>query len=506
MTPVPETTPAEEIEDLYNHAPCGYHSLDKDGTFVRINDTELAWLGYRREEMLGKMHFPDIVTQQSLETFRANYPKFMEQGWIRDLEYELVRKDGSTFPVLLSATAIKDREGNFVMSRSTIYDMSERDKAEKIQQRLNRSLRLLSQCNMALVHAIDENELLAAICQLIIGPGGYRMAWVGYAEQSAGKPVCPVAQAGFEQGYLSQANISWDDSERGRGPTGTAIREGITQVNQDFLSNPRMAPWREAAVQHGYQSSIALPLQLGVERGALTIYAQEPDAFAEDEVRLLEELAADLAFGIVALRTRKDRDRVESSLRKSLEDMVAVIASTLEMRDPYTAGHQRRVAQLSMAIAQEMGLPEDRVHALGLAASIHDLGKIQVPAEILSKPGKITQLEMEMIKRHAQAGYAILKDVEFPFPLAKWIWQHHERLDGSGYPLGLKGEAILPEARILSVADTVEAIHSNRPYRAGRGIEAALTEIAEQCGVLYDRAVVDACINLFRNGGFSFSP
>ncbi|OIR17235.1 cyclic di-GMP phosphodiesterase response regulator RpfG [mine drainage metagenome] len=493
---------AAEVEDLYNNAPCGYHSLDKDGLIVRINDTELSWLGYRRDEVLGKLHFTDIVTRQGHAAFQSYFPLFKEQGWIRDIDFELVRKDGSAFPVLLSATAVRDSAGNFVMSRATVYDMTERERAAKLQQRLNRSLKLLSKCNMALVHATAEAELLAAICQLTI-KGGYRMAWVGYAQQD--KAVRPVAQAGFDAGYLGQANITWDDSERGRGPTGTAIREGRTQVNQNFLTNPLMVPWRAAAVQHGYQSSIALPLELGEERGALTIYAEEPDAFSEEEVALLEELAADLAFGIVSLRTRKERDRIESALRRSLENLVMVIAATLEMRDPYTAGHQRRVAELSTAIAREMGLPPERVHFLGLAASIHDLGKIQVPVEILSKPGLISPLEMDVIKRHAQAGYEILKDIDFPFPLAQWIRQHHERLDGSGYPLGLKGEAILPESRILSVADVVEAIFSNRPYRAGRGIDAALQEISSGRGVLYDAAVVDACLRLFRERGFGFS-
>lgn len=388
------------------------------------------------------------------------------------------------------------------MTRTTAYDMSERLRAEKLQQRLNRALRLLSKCNMALVHATGEMELLNAICQLAIDPGGYRMAWVGYAEQGEGKPVRPIAEAGFEQGYLAKANVSWEDSERGRGPTGTAIREGTTQINQNFLLNPRMAPWRAVALQHGYQSSIALPLTLGPERGALMIYAAEPDAFSDEEVSLLEELAADLAFGIVNLRVRKERDRMQTALQKSLEDTVQVIAATLEMRDPYTAGHQRRVAALSMAIAKELGLPEERVHALGLAASIHDVGKIRVPAEILSKPGTITPLEFEVIKRHAQAGYDILKDIDFPFPLADWIWQHHERLDGSGYPRGLKGDAILAEARILAVADTVEAIFSNRPYRPGRGIDAALREITDKRGASYDPAAVDACLRLFRERGY----
>lgn len=494
---------AEEAADLYNNAPCGYHSVNRDGVIVRINDTELGWLGYRREEVQDRMPVVELMTERSRETFRHYFPQLLAQGELHDIELELVRKDGSLLPVMISATAVKDAEGRFVMSRTVIYDMTERNKAAELQRRQNRALLLLSQCNTALVHAVDENQLLKAICQLAIDPGGYRMAWVGYAREDEDSSVLPVAQAGFEQGYLARARISWADVERGRGPTGLAIREGSTQVNRDFLTNPRMAPWREAAREHGYQSSIALPLRLGEQRGALMIYAAEPDAFYDEEVHLLEELAADLAFGIVNLRLQQDHERVQATLQQSLEDMVKVISATLELRDPYTAGHQRRVAELSMAIAREMWLAPETVHALGLAASIHDLGKIRVPAEILSKPGRISELEFELIKRHPQSGYEIIKDISFPLPVATWIRQHHERMDGSGYPLGLKGDAILRESRILAVADVLEAICSHRPYRSGLGIDVALREISKHRGALYDPLVVDACVRLFRERGYA---
>jgi len=262
-----------------------------------------------------------------------------------------------------------------------------------------------------------------------------------------------------------------------------------------------MAPWREAAHTHGYQSSIALPLKFGAgphAGGALMLYAAEPDAFAQDEVHLLEELAADLAFGIANLRIRHEHDRSEGRLRESLESTIEAIGATLEMRDPYTAGHQRRVALLAQAIAHEMGLDADRVHALGLAASIHDLGKIRIPAEILTKPGRLAPLEYRIIQQHAQAGFDILQHIAFPWPIARWIHQHHERLDGSGYPQGLSGDAIELESRILAVADVIEAITTHRPYRAGLGLEAALQEVIDHRTTLYDAAVVDACVRLFR--------
>lgn len=186
-----------------------------------------------------------------------------------------------------------------------------------------------------------------------------------------------------------------------------------------------------------------------------------------------------------------------------MNDTVRAIATIVEMRDPYTAGHQVRVANLAAAIAKQMELPDEQVHAIHLAGTVHDLGKVQNPAEILSKPGKITDIEFSMIKIHPQAGYDILKDIDFPWPIAQMVLQHHERLDGPGYPQGLKGDEILLEARIMTVADVVEAISAHRPYRPGLGLEVALAEITKNRGTFYDPQVVDACVTLFREKGYS---
>ncbi len=174
------------------------------------------------------------------------------------------------------------------------------------------------------------------------------------------------------------------------------------------------------------------------------------------------------------------------------------------MRDPYTAGHQQRVAKLAVAIARELHLPEQQIEGLYLAGIVHDVGKINVPAEILNKPGKLSRLQYQLIQAHAEAGYDIIKGVDFPWPIAEIVRQHHERLDGSGYPHGLAGEAILPEAKILAVADVVESMMSHRPYRASLGIEAALAEIEADEGRLFDAAAVEACTALFRENRFTF--
>ena len=192
-------------------------------------------------------------------------------------------------------------------------------------------------------------------------------------------------------------------------------------------------------------------------------------------------------------------------LRRAMDGIVQAISVVVEMRDPYTAGHQQRVAQLSCAIARSMGLCEEEVYALRMASVIHDLGKITVPAEILSKPGQLSALEYELVKSHAQAGYDILKQVDFPWPLADIVLQHHERMDGSGYPNGLHAEDILLPARILSVADVFETIASHRPYRPALGLQPALNEIRNNSGSLYDPQVVDVCLELIENDRFHFS-
>ena len=193
-----------------------------------------------------------------------------------------------------------------------------------------------------------------------------------------------------------------------------------------------------------------------------------------------------------------------NDLRRAMEGAVQAIALIIESRDPYTAGHQRRVTYLACAIAEEMGLSPSQVDGIRMAGSTHDIGKIHVPAEILSKPGRLADFETSIIKTHPQIGYDVLKEINFPFPVAQIVLQHHERMDGSGYPYGLSGEDILLEARIISVADVVEAMSSHRPYRPAIGIDSALQEISQNSGILYDSDAVIACLRLFNEKGFRF--
>lgn len=201
----------------------------------------------------------------------------------------------------------------------------------------------------------------------------------------------------------------------------------------------------------------------------------------------------------------QEREETLGKLRQTLDSTVHAMAVAVESRDPYTAGHQRRVTELAYAIAATMGLEPNRINGLRMASMIHDLGKISIPTEILTKPTKLTKIEFEIVKTHAEAGYEILKDIAFPWPIARIVWEHHEKIDGSGYPRHLKGDDLLTESKILTVADVVEAMASHRPYRPSLGLQDALEEITRNRGILYDADAVAACLTLFEEKRFSFA-
>jgi response regulator RpfG family c-di-GMP phosphodiesterase len=431
---------------------------------------------------------------------------------------KLVRQKSPDLPVILVTGALRDEQAlEVIKAGANDYVLKDRlvqlpfvvrrallEAAEsRARRRAERALLTLGKGNQALVRATGEQQLLTSICQALVETGGYDAAWVGLAEHDAAKSVRLAAVAGRDAAEIAAAPMSWADDERGRGPTGTAIRTGVLQLSREPAGSPSAVPWRQAASP----SSLALPLA-DTEGcfGALAVRAAEPDAFDAAEVALLTELAADLAYGVGALRTRERAEASAARLQKSLEATIEAIAGTIEMRDRFTAGHQRRVSSLAVAIARRLGLAEDAVKGIALAGKIIDIGKINVPSEILNKPGKATPLDTEFIRAHVQGGYDIIKGVEFPWPIAKTVLQHHERLDGSGYPNGLKADEICLEARIIGVADVVEGMMSHRPYRAALGLEAALAEIAAGRGSRYDAGVVEACIALFRQDGFTLPP
>jgi response regulator RpfG family c-di-GMP phosphodiesterase len=201
------------------------------------------------------------------------------------------------------------------------------------------------------------------------------------------------------------------------------------------------------------------------------------------------------------VKTKSDQLHVsELKIRQTLVDSIQAIASMVEMRDPYTAGHQRNVGESAVLIGERMGLSEEQIFGLHLASVVHDVGKINTPSEILNKPGKLSEIQYALVKEHVEAGYNTLKNIDFPWPIADIVYQHHERLDGSGYPRGLKGDEILLEARIIMVADVIDAMSTHRPYRPGLGIEKAKNELINNRGIHYDSLVVDTCLKLMDEG------
>jgi PAS domain S-box-containing protein/putative nucleotidyltransferase with HDIG domain len=492
--------------------------LDRDGIARYTSPSIGRVLGYGDNELVGQdifalIHPDDLSRVQHALTLVLENP-----GQAQHVEHRFKDKDGVWRYLESVGKYFRDDSpvsGIVVNSR----DITARKQAEEKMRasdeslrKLNRALRTLSGCNESLVHAMDEQELLAAICEVIVHTGGYRFVWVGYAEHDDGKSIRPMKFAGEEAGFLDAFRFSWGDSESGRNPIGAAIRTGMPQGIGNIEASAAMLLPREEALRRGYISCIALPLRNGdTVMGVLAIYAAESDAFDDAEVKLLMELADDLVYGIGALRTRVERERAMEQNRlntvrmeKALLETIEAIGSALEKRDPYTAGHQRQVAKLAHAIAQEMKLPQEVTEGIYMGCLIHDIGKIYIPAEILSRPGKLTAAEFEIIKCHPQVGYDIIKGIEFPWPVAKMILEHHERMNGSGYPQGLKGDEISLEARILAVADVVEAMASHRPYRPAVGLENALEEISQNRETLYDPQAVDVCLRLFREKGFQF--
>ncbi|MFH0785064.1 MAG: HD domain-containing phosphohydrolase [Pseudomonadota bacterium] len=286
---------------------------------------------------------------------------------------------------------------------------------------------------------------------------------------------------------LEQVRIQWPDTIRMILSGDSEISSVLSAINQGkifhFITKPCGDDDLKSAINEALNQHFLI-----VENKRLTELTKRQN---QELIALNKSLEKK-----VEQRTRKIKQK-ESQLKEALEGIISAVALTVETRDPYTAGHQTRVAELACAIAQEMRLSHDQTEGVRLAGVIHDLGKIYVPAEILNRPGKLTHIERELIHVHPQVGFDILKNISFPWPIAAIVYQHHERMNGTGYPMGLSGENILLEARIIAVADVVEAMSSHRPYRPAPGVDLALKEIADNSAILYDADVVKSCLKLF---------
>jgi len=472
--------------------------IDGEGRFLDVNDEACRALNYRRQELL-EMDVVDIDPLYSAERWREAWSDLREIG-SRTFESLHRRSDGQDYPVEVSANYFEHEGQGYILALAR--DITERKRSEQELLRINRFLRTLSRCNETLVHAQDEPELLQNTCRVVVEVGGFALAWVGYTEKERVLRVMASFGERAEE-YLDGRELSDVGNEhKPCRPALRALRSGEIQVVREADSD-HCVPWRERALAHGYVSTISLPLRDGATViGVFNIYASEARGFGDREVALLSELANDLSYGIHALHARIERERFVRHLQGSMQSTIEALASTVELRDPYTAGHQRRVADLAAAVAREAGFSEERAQVVYLAGLVHDIGKVAVPAEILSKPGRLSEHEMALVRLHVEAGYDILKEIDFTWPIATMVRQHHERLDGSGYPAGLMGDAILPEARILAVCDTIEAMVTHRPYRPAVGVDTALEEIRKGRGVLFDEQVVEVCARVLGEQGY----
>ena len=495
---------------IFERAKDVIYMIDSDGIFATLSPSFEEVTGWSCDEWLGKPFIP-IVHPDDAACAADILKQTIADRCSSEFEMRIGRKAGGYWIGEFTVGPIEI--GGSPLLFGIGRDITERKHAEQNLKRLNWALRALGQSNSALVHAGTEEELFQSCCDAIAGHEGYPLAWIGLARDDATHSVEIVARAGTALAYMQGLEVSWGDTPLGRGPTGVAIQSGTAQVVNNLAENAAYLPWREKARANGLASSISLPMRIdGAVAGALVVYGREAQAFGRGEVQLFEELAADIAYGVSARRTRiayeaglVEREQATQRLRAAFESLIAVLAATVERRDPYTAGHQRRVAELASAIARTLGLEREQIEGLHFAATIHDIGKIYVPAEILARPGRLSPMELELVRMHAQVGFEIVKDVEFPWQVADMIRQHHERTDGSGYPQGLKGAQILLESRILAVADVVEAMSSHRPYRPGLGLDAALAQAKQEAGTKLDPQVVDACERLFREQGFAFA-
>ena len=355
---------------------------------------------------------------------------------------------------------------------------------------------------------IDDEEAILEIMTMALADEGYDLRTAGSAEEALAllKESPDVSLIISDQLMPGMTGVQFFTQARHISPdalrvllTGYTDTDAIIDaINSGGIHRYLTKPWRREELLHTIRQMLG-KAELMMENRRLDDLVKKQNAELMELNKSLEEK--------VRLKTQhlnKSVEDLKSSyerIRMILEGTVLAMSRIVESRDPYTAGHEQQVARIACVISEKMLLPAARVEAIRVAGQLHDIGKIAVPSEILTKPGRLSPLEMEMVKTHCQNAYDILKAIEFPYPVAKIILQHHERLDGSGYPQGLNGEEILLEARIIGVADVIEAISSHRPYRPAKDIDMAMKEITDHRGTLYDANVVDAALDIYRTKG-----
>jgi len=442
--------------DLYDLAPVGYFTLSETGLILEINLAAANILGVARGGLV-KRQLTNFILPDDQDIYYGHRKLLFETGTPQVCEIRIVRADAAPCWVRIDAVAAEDADGT-PACRATMIDIAKRKQVEEALQESESKYRNIFENAMeGIYQSTPEGRFITANAAFA------QMA--GY--DSPEELISSIEDIG------TQLYVRPEDRKRFQEiMTTSGIVKGF---EVDFFKKNGSIFW-----------VLINSLTIKDDQGEILYY----EGIIED----------------ITLRKQAEEQlhNTLDSLRRAFNAIVQVLVAAVETRDPYTSGHQLRSADLARAIATEMGLPQNRIDGIRMAGAIHDIGKMSVPAEILSKPTKLTELEFSLIKEHANKGFEMLKDVESPWSLAEIVYQHHERLDGSGYPRGLKGEEILMEACILAVADVVESMASHRPYRPALGLNAALAEIENNKGTLYDADAVEACLRIFREKGFQF--
>jgi putative nucleotidyltransferase with HDIG domain len=429
--------------------------------------------------------------------------------------YELVfraRRTGGGWRWLMSNGGF-DRRGGKGQHRAigTLRDVSELHQRDEDLRAANAALHALIVVNRKTVEAKSRDELLNSVCETLAKELPLQAVWIGEAVHDATRSVRRQAWAGPMADYTAEIKVTWDESPTGQGLVGRTIRTGAVQTSNDIEQDPRLRPWIEMYRKLGITSSAAIPIPVGGSVwGVLVVHGIRPSALGERERDVLLNLGEDIGHALASFAAVDSARASESARVSTLQELqeanvnsVRALAATVEARDPYTAGHEMRVAHLAVRIGKRIGLTPHQLDGLLLGGNLHDIGKIGVPAEFLAKPGRLLKAEMDVVREHPRIGREIVRQIKFPWPIAEIIGQHHERIDGSGYPDGIKGDQICIEARVLAVADVVEAMLSHRPYRPGLKLDQAVEELRSGRGTKYWPEAVDACLAMIAAPGFT---
>jgi PAS domain S-box-containing protein len=465
---------------VWEHVPEGLILVEAgSGTVTDANPFAERILGLNHEDVVGA-HFTEFLAPERRERSEAFFARISISP-VRNVESVL--HNGPDVEISTSGTF---RVGEQVLTLASLRDISERRQYERSSARLTAAMAAAVRLNAAIARATSPGHVLQSACDAIVG-GSVVAACIVNPDV-----VRPIICAGPARAYF-------DDFEAPRTQLPRALH----------VSDPEFARDRQRAIDHGIYGTLVLPVPDHEFPQTLSIYTAEKEGFAADEIALFSPLAMDIAL---ALRAIRSRDRLQSAvdaeqaqataLGAALRGALGAVSATLEKRDPFTVGHEQRVAELTKLIAVECSLDSDTAAGLYLAATVHDIGKISVPAEILTRPGKFTPLEYEFVKLHARTGYDILSGIAFPWDIAGMVHQHHEVLDGSGYPLGLRRHEISLPVRILTVADIVEAMSAFRPYHAAATLEAVVETIVKMGKKQLDPEVVASCVRVIERGEF----